>query len=53
LCPKVSAQYKIEVKGKIVESALIAFSKYGYDEVKYMGIEYYVIKEENILAVIN
>jgi TetR/AcrR family transcriptional repressor of uid operon len=30
----VSAQYKIEVKGKIVESALIAFSKYGYDRTR-------------------
>jgi AcrR family transcriptional regulator len=34
LCPKVSAQYKVEVKGKIVESALIAFSKYGYDKTR-------------------
>ena len=34
MCPKVSAQYKIEVKGKIVESALIAFSKYGYDKTR-------------------
>jgi AcrR family transcriptional regulator len=34
LCPKVSAQYKIEVKNKIVESALIAFSKYGYDKTR-------------------
>jgi AcrR family transcriptional regulator len=30
----VSAQYKIEVKGKIVESALITFSKYGYDRTR-------------------
>jgi TetR/AcrR family transcriptional repressor of uid operon len=30
----VSVQYKIEVKGKIVESALIAFSKYGYDKTR-------------------
>ena len=34
MCPKVSAQYKVEVKGKIVESALIAFSKYGYDKTR-------------------
>jgi AcrR family transcriptional regulator len=34
VCPKVSAQYKIEVKGKIVESALITFSKYGYDKTR-------------------
>jgi AcrR family transcriptional regulator len=34
LCPKVSVQYKIEVKSKIVESALIAFSKHGYDKTR-------------------
>ena len=34
MCPKVSAQYKVEVKSKIVESALIAFSKYGYDKTR-------------------
>lgn len=34
MCPKVSAQYKIETKSKIVESALIAFSKYGYDRTR-------------------
>lgn len=34
MCPKVSAQYKIEVKEKIVESALITFSKYGYDRTR-------------------
>lgn len=34
MCPKVSAQYKIEVKEKIVESALITFSKYGYDKTR-------------------
>ena len=34
MCPKVSAQYTIEVKGKIVESALTAFSKYGYDKAR-------------------
>jgi TetR/AcrR family transcriptional regulator, repressor for uid operon len=34
MCPKVSAQYKIETKSKIVESALIVFSKYGYDKTR-------------------
>lgn len=34
MCPKVSAQYKIGVKEKIVESALITFSKYGYDKTR-------------------
>ena len=30
----------------------VVFSKYGYDEVKVNGVEYYVVREENILAVI-
>lgn len=34
MCPRVSAQYKIKVKEKIVESALITFSKYGYDRTR-------------------
>jgi TetR/AcrR family transcriptional regulator, repressor for uid operon len=31
MCPKVSTQYKIDVKEKIVNAALMTFSKYGYD----------------------
>jgi len=31
----------------------VVFSKYSYDEVKWKGEEYFVIKEENILAIIN
>ncbi len=30
----------------------VMFSKYGYDEVKIDGVEYFVVKEENILAII-
>jgi chaperonin GroES len=30
----------------------VAFSKYGYDEVTVDGEEYYLIKEENILAIL-
>jgi chaperonin GroES len=30
----------------------IVFSKYGYDEVKVAGTEYYIVAESNILAVI-
>jgi chaperonin GroES len=30
----------------------VVFSKYGYDEVKYEGKEYYMLREESILAVI-
>jgi chaperonin GroES len=31
----------------------VMFSKYGFDEVKVAGVEYYLIKEENILAILN
>ena len=31
----------------------VVFSRYGYDEVKLDGEEYYILKEENILAIIN
>jgi AcrR family transcriptional regulator len=34
MCPKVSVQYKVRAKEKIVESALITFSKYGYDRTR-------------------
>lgn len=30
----------------------VVFSRYGYDEIKMDGVEYYVLKEENILAII-
>ncbi len=30
----------------------VVFSKYGYDEVKIEGEEYYILSESNILAVI-
>jgi len=30
----------------------VVFSKYGYDEIKYEGEEYYILTENNILAVI-
>lgn len=31
----------------------VLFSKYGYDEVKIAGVEYYMVSESNILAVLN
>lgn len=31
----------------------VLFSKYGYEEVKLNGVEYYVISESNILGIIN
>ncbi|MDZ4225861.1 MAG: hypothetical protein U1C66_00020 [Patescibacteria group bacterium] len=44
--------------GRIVPVALkvgdkVMFSKYGYDEVKVNGTEYYLVREDNILAVLN
>lgn len=30
----------------------VMFSKYGYDEIKIDGEEYFILREENILAVI-
>ena len=31
----------------------VMFSRYGYDEIKYESVEYFIIKSENILAVLN
>jgi chaperonin GroES len=31
----------------------VLFSKYGYDEVKIEGEDYYILSESNILAIIN
>lgn len=41
---------RIPVSVKVGDRVL--FSKYGYDTVKVGGVEYYVISEGNILAVI-
>ncbi len=30
----------------------VVFSKYGYDDIKVDGNEYYMLKEENLLAII-
>lgn len=31
----------------------VIFSKYGYDEVKIEGQEYYILSESNILGIVN
>lgn len=31
----------------------VLFSKYGYDEVKVDGVEYYILSESSILATLN
>ena len=40
----------VPVKVKVGD--LVMFSKYGYDEIKIDEVEYFIIKEENILAII-
>jgi len=47
---KVDDGERIPVEVAVGERVL--FSKYGYDEVKVGGTEYYVVSESNILAVI-
>lgn len=42
---------KIPVTVKVGDR--IVFSRYGYEDVKIDGVEYYILKEESILAVIN
>lgn len=31
----------------------VVFSKYGYDEIKVEGVEYFILREDSILAIIN
>lgn len=38
---------------KVKAGDTVVFSKYGYDEIKIDGVEYYILKEENILAIIS
>ena len=40
----------VPVRVKVGE--VVIFSKYGYDEVEHEGEELYLLKEENILAII-
>jgi chaperonin GroES len=40
----------IPVKVKVGD--VVLFSKYSYDEVEYEGEEYYLLKEDNIFAII-
>ena len=37
---------------KVKVGDVVLFSKYGPDEIKIDGVEYLIVKEENILAVI-
>ena len=45
-------------EGKVVPVSVkvgdkVMFNKYGYDEVKIEGVEYYIVSESNILAILN
>jgi len=40
------------IKPRVKEGDRVLFSKYGYDEVKIENEELFIIKEENILAII-
>ncbi|MDP2704861.1 MAG: co-chaperone GroES [Patescibacteria group bacterium] len=37
---------------RVKKGQKIVFSKYGYDEIKINGEEFYIIEEKNILAVV-
>ena len=37
---------------KVKKGQRVIFSKYGYDEIKFDGEEFYILEEKNILAVI-
>jgi chaperonin GroES len=42
---------RIPMQVKVGDTVL--FSKYGYDEVKIEGVEYYILSESSILGVVN
>jgi chaperonin GroES len=41
---------RIPMQVKVGDTVL--FSKYGYDEVKIEGVEYYILSESNILGIV-
>lgn len=41
------------VKPAVKKGDRVVFSRYGYDEVKIGDEEYYIIKSDNLLAIIN
>ncbi len=41
------------IKPSVKVGDKVVFSRYGYDEIKYENEEYYILKEENILAIIS
>lgn len=50
-------QGEVMAIGKKVETDLhtgdkVVFSRYGFEDIKVNGVQYYILKEENILAVI-
>ena len=45
-------QNGILIPMKVSVGDVVVFSKYGYDDIKINGEELYILKEENILAII-
>jgi len=41
------------VKPQVSVGDRVVFSRYGYDEVKHAGEEYFIIKADNVLAIIS
>jgi chaperonin GroES len=41
------------IKPSVEVGDTVVFSKYGYDEIKVNGEEFFILKEENILAIID
>jgi len=40
------------IKPRVFVGDKVLFSKYGYDEIKMDGVEYFILKEDSILAII-
>ena len=40
------------IKTRVSVGDKVLFSKYGYDEIKMDGVEYFILKEDSILAII-
>jgi chaperonin GroES len=50
---KLAEDGKTRIALEVKEGDRVVFSKYGYDEVKIGGQDYYVVSESNILGIIN
>ncbi|MDE1924765.1 MAG: co-chaperone GroES [Patescibacteria group bacterium] len=48
---KTDAGHVVPVSVKVGDKVI--FNKYGYDEVKVSGVEYFIVAESNVLAILN